>query len=185
MCNTLAWVLLSRRAFGIQVERSMSVARATADSAASYSRERDYQAHILRGVSRTFALTIPVLPRNLAEVAATAYLLCRVADTIEACSSTRWSAACRTSAARLWWSASAGGGGRAGCRGRNLLRHCRVCRAFRSERVCGRGRTGGALAALGCLRPGVQPGDAGISERDRAQVAGIPGKAEWGSAPHA
>jgi len=42
-----------------------------------------YQAQILPGVSRTFALTIPVLPARLAEVVANAYLLCRLADTIE------------------------------------------------------------------------------------------------------
>lgn len=42
-----------------------------------------YQAQILPGVSRTFALTIPVLPKRLAEVVANAYLLCRLADTIE------------------------------------------------------------------------------------------------------
>jgi farnesyl-diphosphate farnesyltransferase len=42
-----------------------------------------YQAHILPGVSRTFALTIPVLPQRLARVMTNAYLLCRLADTIE------------------------------------------------------------------------------------------------------
>src|SRR5690554_2836781 len=42
-----------------------------------------YQAQILPGVSRTFALTIPVLPERLAEVVTNAYLLCRIADTIE------------------------------------------------------------------------------------------------------
>jgi farnesyl-diphosphate farnesyltransferase len=42
-----------------------------------------YQARILPGVSRTFALTIPVLPARLAEVMTNAYLLCRLADTIE------------------------------------------------------------------------------------------------------
>jgi farnesyl-diphosphate farnesyltransferase len=42
-----------------------------------------YQAQILPGVSRTFALTIPVLPERLAQVVANAYLLCRLADTIE------------------------------------------------------------------------------------------------------
>lgn len=42
-----------------------------------------YQAAILPGVSRTFALTIPVLPARLAEVMTNAYLLCRIADTIE------------------------------------------------------------------------------------------------------
>lgn len=43
----------------------------------------DYQASILPGVSRTFALTIPVLPGELANVVTNAYLLCRLADTIE------------------------------------------------------------------------------------------------------
>lgn len=43
----------------------------------------DYQASILPGVSRTFALTIPVLPRELEPVVTNAYLLCRLADTIE------------------------------------------------------------------------------------------------------
>jgi farnesyl-diphosphate farnesyltransferase len=43
----------------------------------------DYQRGILPGVSRTFALTIPVLPDTLAVVMTNAYLLCRIADTIE------------------------------------------------------------------------------------------------------
>jgi farnesyl-diphosphate farnesyltransferase len=43
----------------------------------------DYQVSILPGVSRTFALTIPVLPGDLADVVTNAYLLCRIADTIE------------------------------------------------------------------------------------------------------
>jgi farnesyl-diphosphate farnesyltransferase len=42
-----------------------------------------YQAHILQGVSRTFALTIPVLPHALYRAVANGYLLCRIADTIE------------------------------------------------------------------------------------------------------
>lgn len=42
-----------------------------------------YQQKILAGVSRTFALTIPQLPAGLEEVVANAYLLCRIADTIE------------------------------------------------------------------------------------------------------
>lgn len=42
-----------------------------------------YQRTILPGVSRTFALTIPVLPDTLAVVMTNAYLLCRLADTIE------------------------------------------------------------------------------------------------------
>jgi farnesyl-diphosphate farnesyltransferase len=42
-----------------------------------------FQRGILPGVSRTFALTIPVLPDALAVVMTNAYLLCRIADTIE------------------------------------------------------------------------------------------------------
>ncbi len=42
-----------------------------------------YQEHILPGVSRTFALTIPQLPPRIQVVVANAYLLCRIADTIE------------------------------------------------------------------------------------------------------
>ncbi len=38
---------------------------------------------LLVGVSRTFALTIPQLPPALARVVGNAYLLCRIADTIE------------------------------------------------------------------------------------------------------
>lgn len=45
--------------------------------------DKDYQSHILVYVSRTFALTIPQLPGGLAEAVTTAYLLCRLADTIE------------------------------------------------------------------------------------------------------
>lgn len=42
-----------------------------------------YQDDILKGVSRTFALTIPQLPEALRRVIANAYLLCRITDTIE------------------------------------------------------------------------------------------------------
>ncbi len=42
-----------------------------------------YQNEILQHVSRTFALTIPQLPEPLCTVVANAYLLCRIADTIE------------------------------------------------------------------------------------------------------
>lgn len=42
-----------------------------------------YQAEILQGVSRTFALTIPQLPAPLRDAVGNAYLLCRIADTIE------------------------------------------------------------------------------------------------------
>jgi farnesyl-diphosphate farnesyltransferase len=42
-----------------------------------------YQEQILPHVSRTFALTIPQLPPDLSRAVTNAYLLCRVADTIE------------------------------------------------------------------------------------------------------
>lgn len=42
-----------------------------------------FQAHLLEGVSRTFALTIPQLPPPLYTAVANAYLLCRIVDTIE------------------------------------------------------------------------------------------------------
>ncbi|MDT8448578.1 MAG: phytoene/squalene synthase family protein [Wenzhouxiangellaceae bacterium] len=43
----------------------------------------EFQAAILGGVSRTFALTIPSLPEPLRIPVTNAYLLCRIADTIE------------------------------------------------------------------------------------------------------
>lgn len=43
----------------------------------------DFQARLLDGVSRTFALTIPRLPPALAGPVSNAYLLCRIVDTIE------------------------------------------------------------------------------------------------------
>ncbi|MXX40836.1 MAG: squalene/phytoene synthase family protein [Gemmatimonadetes bacterium] len=42
-----------------------------------------WQSAILQDVSRTFALTIPQLPSGLRDVVGNAYLLCRIADTIE------------------------------------------------------------------------------------------------------
>lgn len=43
----------------------------------------EYQERALQGVSRTFALTIPKLPRSLRTIVANAYLICRIIDTIE------------------------------------------------------------------------------------------------------
>ncbi|MFZ0255319.1 MAG: phytoene/squalene synthase family protein [Gammaproteobacteria bacterium] len=48
-----------------------------------FTTDEAYQKYILQGVSRTFALTIPQLPSPLAHVVSNAYLLCRIADTIE------------------------------------------------------------------------------------------------------
>lgn len=42
-----------------------------------------FQAYLLDGVSRTFALTIPQLPEPIHQVIANGYLLCRIVDTIE------------------------------------------------------------------------------------------------------
>jgi farnesyl-diphosphate farnesyltransferase len=50
------------------------------DAAAS---DEDFQIRILPHVSRTFALTIPQLPALLRTPVTSAYLLCRIADTIE------------------------------------------------------------------------------------------------------
>lgn len=45
--------------------------------------DSEFQAALLAGVSRTFALTIPQLPPELRHVVSNAYLLCRTVDTIE------------------------------------------------------------------------------------------------------
>jgi len=45
--------------------------------------DTELQAILLEGVSRTFALTIPQLPKELYPAVANAYLLCRIVDTIE------------------------------------------------------------------------------------------------------
>ncbi len=53
------------------------------ENPASNESTLEYQYRILPDVSRTFALTIPALPAELRHVVANAYLLCRLADTIE------------------------------------------------------------------------------------------------------
>lgn len=45
--------------------------------------QTEFQSRMLLGVSRTFALTIPLLPAPLDGAISNAYLLCRIADTIE------------------------------------------------------------------------------------------------------
>ena len=52
-------------------------------SARPDQQDEAFQHRILQGVSRTFALTIPQLPPALYRAVANAYLLCRIADTIE------------------------------------------------------------------------------------------------------
>ena len=63
--------------------RCRSVKSETSNLTFRFQDDLQYQADILEGVSRTFALTIPALPKGLSEVVANAYLLCRLADTIE------------------------------------------------------------------------------------------------------
>ncbi len=60
---------------------SVSVAEATV-TREGVDDER-FQAAMLQDVSRTFALTIPELPRALRAVVGNGYLLCRIVDTIE------------------------------------------------------------------------------------------------------
>ena len=45
--------------------------------------DSELQNYLLKGVSRTFALTIPQLPSELFYIISNAYLLCRIVDTIE------------------------------------------------------------------------------------------------------
>jgi farnesyl-diphosphate farnesyltransferase len=52
----------------------------TSNTSVSYDA---FQARVLQDVSRSFALTIPQLPERLARTVANAYLMCRIADTIE------------------------------------------------------------------------------------------------------
>ncbi len=55
----------------------------TASASRPASADLAFQAEMLQRVSRTFALTIPELPDPLSDVVGNAYLLCRIADTIE------------------------------------------------------------------------------------------------------
>jgi farnesyl-diphosphate farnesyltransferase len=57
--------------------------RAVTEAARTPDGDRAYQDRILQRVSRTFALTIPQLPEGLRAAVGNAYLLCRIADTIE------------------------------------------------------------------------------------------------------
>lgn len=62
---------------------SATTAPSSAPTARSTQQHEAYQDQVLPEVSRTFALTIPQLPGNLRTVVTNAYLLCRIADTIE------------------------------------------------------------------------------------------------------
>ncbi|WP_458524698.1 phytoene/squalene synthase family protein [Onishia taeanensis] len=52
-------------------------------TASGIAQAEAYQGKVLGGVSRTFAFTIPQLPADLRKVVTNAYLLCRIADTLE------------------------------------------------------------------------------------------------------
>ena len=67
-----------------------------------------YQDQILPHVSRTFALTIPQLPDALRVAVTNAYLLCRIADTIEdePALSPAGDARVPASDSRRWWPAA-------------------------------------------------------------------------------
>ncbi len=62
---------------------SAQLPASTSPQASASADDQAYQKHILQGVSRTFALTIPQLPDGLRDAVSNAYLLCRIADTIE------------------------------------------------------------------------------------------------------
>jgi farnesyl-diphosphate farnesyltransferase len=72
---------ITRSADDAPKETSRMIAQAFASG--SRRGANGYQARILPEVSRTFALTIPQLDVRLRTVIANAYLLCRIADTIE------------------------------------------------------------------------------------------------------
>jgi farnesyl-diphosphate farnesyltransferase len=67
------------------IKNTMSEIQISLDNPKSLSKLSDdqFQAILLEGVSRTFALTIPQLPEKLYAPVANAYLLCRIVDTIE------------------------------------------------------------------------------------------------------
>jgi farnesyl-diphosphate farnesyltransferase len=66
-------------------KRIMRKTQTSLDKQESLSKlsDDDFQAFLLDGVSRTFAMTIPQLPAKLRSTVASAYLLCRIVDTIE------------------------------------------------------------------------------------------------------
>ena len=71
-------------AFNTPTKSETAVAR-RAGGSSSFTDAADmaFQERMLIGVSRTFALTIPQLPTELRRAVGNAYLLCRIADTIE------------------------------------------------------------------------------------------------------
>jgi farnesyl-diphosphate farnesyltransferase len=66
-----------------ETAQSISQTRSAVVSGETACEEARFQESMLEGVSRTFAFTIPQLPDGLREAVTNAYLLCRIADTIE------------------------------------------------------------------------------------------------------
>ena len=64
-------------------EKQISSSLDNEASMLSHAASSEFQAKMLLGVSRTFALTIPQLPEQLHYAVGNAYLLCRAVDTIE------------------------------------------------------------------------------------------------------
>lgn len=63
--------------------RALAIGRPSLATLGTSAGDQRFQREILPAVSRTFAITIPELPDGLWEVVTNAYLLCRIADTIE------------------------------------------------------------------------------------------------------
>jgi farnesyl-diphosphate farnesyltransferase len=78
-----AAVIVDRGEAGIENDVSWGQSAPLHAAASSAESDDAFQARMLAGVSRTFALTIPQLPPALARVISNAYLLCRTVDTIE------------------------------------------------------------------------------------------------------
>jgi len=71
-------------AFSTPTISESTVERRTGEgSSVTRATDTAFQDRVLLGVSRTFALTIPQLPTELRRAVGNAYLLCRIADTIE------------------------------------------------------------------------------------------------------
>ncbi|NUM53576.1 MAG: phytoene/squalene synthase family protein [Candidatus Hydrogenedentes bacterium] len=71
------------RVITVNVQATTEEPTANAHLREPFSDDIEFQEEMLRDVSRTFALTIPQLPERLRTVVGNAYLLCRIADTIE------------------------------------------------------------------------------------------------------
>jgi farnesyl-diphosphate farnesyltransferase len=74
---------VATRASPLVIADTIATTSAAPKTLAPEASDTAFQARMLDGVSRTFALTIPQLPHDLHPVVSNAYLLCRIIDTIE------------------------------------------------------------------------------------------------------